>query len=126
MYIPKRYGESRTENCPFCDSRATTTNDQNVPVCMKHKNKLLDDLKCVCGRWLDLKDGKFGCFGESEGLPGDNVHTVLEDREGNIWAGGMPGLSRFSDAKVRVHGPAEGLYNELVSGAEMRWKQQSE
>tara|TARA_B100001971_G_C18116132_1_gene496904 strand:+ start:358 stop:711 length:354 start_codon:yes stop_codon:yes gene_type:complete len=62
MRIPKIYGQSRLENCPFCDKRALTSNSQGVPVCLKHKEKQLNDLKCACGEWLDIRTGKFGPY----------------------------------------------------------------
>jgi len=34
-------------------------------------------------------------FTEADGLTGDSVTTLLEDREGNIWAGTRTGLDRF-------------------------------
>lgn len=62
MRIPKRYGESRKDNCPFCGKPATTTNTQAVPVCIAHKKNILENMKCACGRYLDLRKGKFGAF----------------------------------------------------------------
>ena len=62
MRIPKRYGQSKTDNCPFCNKRALTVNSQGIPVCLKHKDKELTDLKCACGEWLDLQNGKFGPY----------------------------------------------------------------
>lgn len=62
MYIPKRYGESKIEGCPFCGMQSTTTNSQGVPVCQTHKNSELIDMKCICGEYLDIKKGKFGMF----------------------------------------------------------------
>ena len=62
MRIPKRYGEYRREECPFCGKQSITKNPQGVPVCLKHKERLLDGLKCVCGEWLDLRQGKWGPY----------------------------------------------------------------
>jgi len=62
MYIPKRYGQSRQDGCPFCGKLSTTTNSQKIPVCSTHKNSILGDMKCACGEYLDLKNGKFGAF----------------------------------------------------------------
>jgi len=61
MYIPKRYGESKKQACPFCGKQAVTQNKQGVPVCVKHKSEYLD-LKCICGDWLDVKSGKWGPY----------------------------------------------------------------
>ena len=62
MYIPKRYGQSKIDRCPFCQKQSTIINKQDVPVCHEHKNELLDDLKCACGSVLDIQKGKFGVF----------------------------------------------------------------
>ena len=62
MRIPKRYGESKKQDCPFCGKLAITKNPQGIPVCFAHKNTKLDDVKCVCGKWLELRSGKFGPY----------------------------------------------------------------
>jgi len=33
-----------------------------VPVCIKHKESELQNLKCACGSYLDMKHGKWGPF----------------------------------------------------------------
>jgi len=62
MYIPKRYGQSRIDYCPFCKKDATTKNKQQIPVCYAHKASILKELTCFCGDYLELKDGKFGIY----------------------------------------------------------------
>ena len=62
MNIPKQYGQSKVENCPFCGKRGIIKNGQGVPVCQTHKNSEILDLKCVCGEYLDLKQGKYGPY----------------------------------------------------------------
>jgi len=62
MRIPKRYGQSRVENCPFCQKQATTESKQKVPVCTHHKEAVLNEMKCLCGEPLDLKSGKYGVY----------------------------------------------------------------
>ena len=62
MYIPKRYGESRKDGCPFCGKQAMTKNIQTLPVCVEHKNSELGSMKCACGSYLDIRNGKFGAF----------------------------------------------------------------
>ncbi|MFT4261485.1 MAG: hypothetical protein ACMXX9_03565 [Candidatus Woesearchaeota archaeon] len=58
----KEYGSYKIDSCPFCGLQATTKNSQQVPVCLKHKSLLLQDLKCSCGDYLDIKTGKYGVF----------------------------------------------------------------
>jgi hypothetical protein len=62
MYIPKRYGQSRIDNCPFCGKIGVTKNSQGVSTCKDHKDKLVENLKCVCGEYLDLGVGKWGPY----------------------------------------------------------------
>jgi len=62
MRIPKRYGDYKVENCPFCGKISVTKNKQGVPVCIKHKDYELSNLKCACGEWLDVAEGKYGPY----------------------------------------------------------------
>jgi hypothetical protein len=62
MRIPKRYGQSRIDNCPFCGKQCTTKNKQGVPVCQDHKDDYLDNIRCVCGELLDVREGKWGPY----------------------------------------------------------------
>ena len=50
------------DKCPFCNKQATASNKQKVPVCIKHRDSELLDLKCICGDWLDLLEGKYGPY----------------------------------------------------------------
>ena len=62
MYIPKRYGDSKIETCPFCSRQSTTVNVQSIPVCAEHKKSKLGEMSCVCGDELEVKGGKYGIF----------------------------------------------------------------
>ena len=78
MYIPKRYGESKTNKCPFCERDAFFQNSQKIPTCKDHKNKTLDNLKCMCGSWLDMREGKYGVFFTCINCGALNIKKVLE------------------------------------------------
>ena len=78
MYIPKKYGESKVDKCPFCQKQATAKNRQNVPVCQSHKEEVLDGLKCACGSTLEILDGKFGVFFSCIKCGNMNMKKVLE------------------------------------------------
>ena len=78
MYIPKRYGQSKVDLCPFCRKEATTKNSQQVPVCYKHKASTLKDLTCFCGDYLELKDGKFGIYFNCTNCGNINIRKALE------------------------------------------------
>jgi len=58
----KVYGSYKTEICPYCRSVATVKNKIGIPVCTKHIGTDSLDIKCVCGSWLDGREGKYGFF----------------------------------------------------------------
>ena len=62
MYRKKIYGKSRIDKCPFCGKQAITKNSQGVSVCLTHKHAIMNDLKCACGEYLDIREGKYGYF----------------------------------------------------------------
>lgn len=62
MYIPKKYGSSKIDSCPFCKKTAIAKNSQKIPVCLAHKEKNLPEMKCACGKYLSMMEGKFGVF----------------------------------------------------------------
>jgi hypothetical protein len=35
---------------------------QNVPVCKNHVDAKLPEIKCACGSWTELREGKWGPF----------------------------------------------------------------
>ena len=78
MFIPKRYGQSKADLCPFCRKDATTKNKQQVPVCFTHKTNILKDLTCFCGDYLELKDGKFGIYFNCTNCGNINIKKALE------------------------------------------------
>lgn len=77
MYIPKRYGQSKNQSCPFCGKTAVTENAQGVYVCIKHKSEYLD-LKCLCGEWLDIRSGKWGPYGVCDRCGNLSWSKILE------------------------------------------------
>ena len=81
MYIPKRYGQSRIDRCPFCDKQATAKNKQGIPVCAVHKNSIMNEMKCACGEYLELKNGKYGIFFNCMKCGNMNLMKVLEINE---------------------------------------------
>ena len=78
MHIPKRYGQSKIDTCPFCQKTATSMNSQKVPVCATHKDEILDNIKCVCGDTLDVLNGKFGVFFSCIKCGNMNLRKVME------------------------------------------------
>jgi hypothetical protein len=78
MHIPKRYGQSRVDKCPFCGQQAITINTQQVPVCERHKNSMMNEMRCVCGSFLQMKNGKYGVFFTCLRCGNMNMRKVLE------------------------------------------------
>src|SRR3989338_942011 len=62
MFIPKKYGQSQIKTCPWCQGVSLTENYQKVPVCLKHRDNYFENVKCSCGKFIDLMHGKFGSF----------------------------------------------------------------
>ena len=78
MYIPKRYGESKIERCPFCSQQAVSVNGQGIPVCTKHKEAVLNEMRCVCGGPADLMTGKFGVYFNCMSCGNINAMKIFE------------------------------------------------
>ena len=78
MFIPKKYGQSKIDLCPFCQKQATAMNSQDIPVCSNHKEEILDNLKCVCGSILEMLHGKFGAFFKCINCGNMNLKKVME------------------------------------------------
>jgi len=53
-------------------------------------------------------------FGPSDGLSGESVDNIFEDREGNIWVATVNGLDRFRDFAVVSFNENEGLSSSIV------------
>lgn len=60
------------------------------------------------GLW-HLHDGKTDGFGGADGLSGDVVDSIFEDREGAIWVATIGGLDRFREYAVPRISTSQGL-----------------
>jgi PAS domain S-box-containing protein len=60
--------------------------------------------------------GQFTSLRTKEGLVGDHVTALWEDREGSLWVGTREGLSQLTDVKLPIVSAAEGLLGGLVHG----------
>ena len=61
-----------------------------------------------------LKDGSITWLRKADGLAGDNILALSEDREGSIWIGTRDGLSQLTDVKFPLLGANDGLPAEPV------------
>jgi signal transduction histidine kinase/ligand-binding sensor domain-containing protein len=58
--------------------------------------------------------GRTERFTRADGLSGDVVTGIFEDREGNVWVATSSGLDRFRDVKVATLTSREGLPVDIV------------
>jgi len=59
-------------------------------------------------------NGNFDRFTQNDGLSGNAVNRIFEDREGNIWVATSGGLDRFRDVKVVTLTPHQQLPLDTV------------
>lgn len=82
--------------------------------------RLLRDLDG--GIWIGTSDrgvlhvhhGRTDDFAKSNGLSGDDVTSLFEDREGNIWVATRDGLDRFREFAVATVSVNQGLLDDQV------------
>jgi len=55
-----------------------TKNVQGIPVFTAHKGRQLSGLKCVCGSYADIKEGKWGAYASCLRCGNINLRKVLE------------------------------------------------
>ena len=60
------------------------------------------------------RDGVYKRFTTKDGLPGDQVRALAEDRDGNLWVGTNQGLGRLTGGRWSHLGIAQGLSSNLV------------
>jgi signal transduction histidine kinase/ligand-binding sensor domain-containing protein len=66
------------------------------------------------GGLLHVHDGRTDVFALSDGLSGDDVESLYEDHEGNIWVATLDGLDRFRELAVPTVSVKQGLSAPLV------------
>ena len=55
-------------------------------------------------------------YRKTDGLSGDSVWTLFEDREGIVWAGTTSGIDSFRDPRVVTFSATQGLGKDLAAG----------
>jgi signal transduction histidine kinase/ligand-binding sensor domain-containing protein len=63
---------------------------------------------------LHVHQGRTDGFTHADGLSGDYINKLFEDREGNIWVATLNGLDRFRDFAVPTISAKQGLSNAIV------------
>ena len=62
------------------------------------------------GVGLSCYDGeKLSTYTMTDGLPDDNITSIVEDDTGHLWIGTHQGLCRFDGREFRTYGKEEGL-----------------
>jgi signal transduction histidine kinase/ligand-binding sensor domain-containing protein len=66
------------------------------------------------GGLAHIHRGMTDTFASSNGLSGDTVSSLFEDREGNIWVATSEGLDRFRDIAVASYSGKQGISSALA------------
>jgi signal transduction histidine kinase len=70
------------------------------------------------GGLAELANGKWRTYTTRDGLPADNVSSILRDSAGTLWIGTTGGLAFLRSGHVSVAGRGKGLLREPVLGLE--------
>jgi signal transduction histidine kinase len=103
---------------PIRDAITTTALLQDRDV---DSNKLLRDRNGAL--WIGtehrglvhVQRGRADTFAKSDGLSGDIICSLFEDREGNIWVSTTGGLDRFRELPVRTYSRKQGLPSDAIA-----------
>lgn len=55
-------------------------------------------------------------YGHADGLSGDSVLALFEDREGIVWAGSTNGIDNFRDPRITTFSALQGLGKDAAAG----------
>ena len=64
---------------------------------------------------VHVHDGVTNLFSRTDGLSGDGVGAIFEDREGSIWVATLDGLDRFRKPAAVVYSANQGLSSNRVT-----------
>jgi len=64
---------------------------------------------------VHVQRGRADTFTKSDGLSGDIICSLFEDREGSIWVSSSAGLDRFRELPVRSYSTKQGLSSDAVT-----------
>jgi ligand-binding sensor domain-containing protein/signal transduction histidine kinase len=67
----------------------------------------------IQGLW-HVHEGRTDVFARTDGLSGDHINALFQDREDDIWVATNDGLDRFRDFAVRTISVKQGLSNASV------------
>lgn len=58
---------------------------------------------------LHVHEGRTDSFSQPDGLSGESVNAIFEDREGNVWVATIDGLDRFRDFAIPTFSDRQGF-----------------
>ena len=61
-----------------------------------------------------LADGRWSTLTTHDGLPNDNVRTVVEAQDGAFWIGTDGGLAHYTEGAFHKYGVADGLTSDAI------------
>ena len=64
---------------------------------------------------VHVQRGRADTFAKSDGLSGDIICSLFEDREGSIWVSTSAGLDRFRELPVRTYSRKQGLSSDAIA-----------
>lgn len=64
--FPKKYGEYKTDWCPYCGKKALSRNTLGLNVCKDHKEtKEGPVFRTPKGDFIEIRPGKYGNYGQT-------------------------------------------------------------
>jgi signal transduction histidine kinase/ligand-binding sensor domain-containing protein len=63
---------------------------------------------------VHVQRGRADTFAKADGLSGDIICSLFEDREGNIWVSSSAGLDRFRELPVTSYSKRQGLSSDAI------------
>lgn len=79
------------------------------PLSRKAAFRLLVWAVFLLGQVLGAQSQAFRRFDGRDGLPQSQIHVLMEDREGFVWAGTAEGLARLGATGIQSFGSSQGL-----------------
>jgi len=96
----KSYGNYKIVKCPFCSRNATQKNVQGLEVCHLHTKEAMEEFKCTCGSWLEVRSGKFGPYFNCMKCGNINYNKGMEMK--SLTASKMPVSVEKKEAAVKT------------------------
>ena len=75
---------SKKDTCIFCEKQAIARNKQGLAVCLGHKDKVLEERRCICGEFLEIKHSKWGPFFLCKHCGPKSINKVLDSDNGDF------------------------------------------